>query len=65
MLGTKEHYEVIEQFKRQFKHLRLDHEAKELWAKGHVFQDGKVDELFSVFLKGYAFGKSVEHMNAA
>lgn len=60
MLGTKEHYELIDQFDRQFKHCRLDKEKdRGLWVKGNVYQDGHVNDLYAAFFKGYAFGKFV------
>lgn len=65
MLGTKEHYDLIAQFDKEFKHKRLDKEPKALWAKGVVYQDGHVNELFSVYLRGYSNGKLTERLNAA
>ena len=64
MLGTKEHYDVMAQFEQQFKHRRLDREKdKALWKIGQVYQDGQVNDLFGVFLRGYQLGKQVEHLN--
>lgn len=56
-LFSREHYELLAQFEREFKHRRLDKEAKDLWPKGVVFQDGHVNELFLAYRKGHAFGK--------
>jgi hypothetical protein len=64
MLGTQEHYDLIEQFDRQFKGRRLDKEAKALWRQGHVYQDGHVDALYHAFIRGYVLGKSVERTAA-
>jgi hypothetical protein len=36
---------------------RFDKEPKELWKKGTVYQDGKVNELFKIYWHGYALGK--------
>ncbi len=58
MIGTKEHYDLIVQFDRQFKHLRLDKEDKEFWRKGHVYQDGHVNQFYGAFFQGYALGKA-------
>jgi len=57
MLMTKEHYELMASFEREHKHHRLDREKdKELWKKGAVYQDGRVNELFLAYRKGYALG---------
>ena len=56
-LFSREHYELLSQFEREFKHSRLDKETKDLWPKGIVFQDGHVNELFLAYRKGHAFGK--------
>lgn len=57
MLFTKEHYDLMAQFDRQFPG-RLDKEPKELWAKGNIYQDGNRNELFLAFRRGYAYGLS-------
>lgn len=59
MLKTKEHYELMEMFERQFKHMRLDREIKDLWPMGRIYQNGEANELFLAYSKGYAFGKCV------
>lgn len=59
MLGTREYYELIEQFDKQHRGVRLDKEDKTYWAKGNVYQDGHVNEHFRSFVKGYALGKAV------
>lgn len=59
MLNTKEHYELLTMFERQYQHCRLDREPKEGWARGIFYQDGMVNEIFLAFRKGYAFGKAV------
>jgi len=66
MIQTKEHYELIAQFDLQFKSRRLDKEEdKSLWAKGFVYQDGQVNDLFLVFRQGYSFGRFTERMESA
>jgi hypothetical protein len=56
-LLTKEHYELMARSEAEHKHRRLDREPdKTHWAKGHVYQDGHVNELFIAYRKGYALG---------
>lgn len=57
MLNTKEHYELMAQFDKEFKGARLDKETKDLWPKEIIYQDGRVNELFLAYRRGYAFGK--------
>ena len=56
MLNTKQHYALMEMFDREFKHCRLDKEDKALWPKGVIYQDGRVNELFLAYRRGYAYG---------
>lgn len=58
-IKTKEHYDIIDMFERTFSG-RFDKENKELWLKGYVYQDGKINELFLAFRHGVAFGKALE-----
>ncbi len=60
MLGTKEHYDVIDFFDRVNTNLRLDKEPKNLWKKGIIYQDGEVNDLFKQFLAGYNYGKAMQ-----
>jgi hypothetical protein len=57
-LLSKEHYELMLQFEKQFTG-RFDKEEKSLWAKGNVYQDSMVNQMFVVFRAGYALGKAV------
>ncbi|HWK88341.1 MAG TPA: hypothetical protein VNP72_00050 [Longimicrobium sp.] len=60
MLGTQEHYDLIEQFEKEFRGTgRMDRESKEYWQRGRVYQDGQVNELFLAYRRGYALGKAV------
>lgn len=61
MLKTQEHEDLIAMFERepQFKGCRLDKESKALWPMGCVYQDGKLNELFLAYRRGYAYGKAV------
>jgi hypothetical protein len=57
MLLTKEHYELMADFEREYKHRRLDREEnKGLWRRGAVYQDGHVNELFLAYRNGYVLG---------
>lgn len=58
MLTSKEHYDVLAQFEKQFSHKRLDKEPKERWSKGNIYQDGNVNDLFIAFRNGVAYGKA-------
>lgn len=61
MLGSKEHYELMEQFEREFRHLRVDREQDQAtWRMGHVYQNGEVNELYGAYIRGYSFGKCIE-----
>lgn len=53
-LLTKEHYGLMAQFEREHSG-RFDREEKSLWPKGIVYQDGRVNELFMAYRRGYAF----------
>src|SRR5579885_1137853 len=58
-LFCNEHYRLLEVFERQFAHLgRMEKEPKDLWAKGFIYQDGHVNEIFLAFRRGYAYGKA-------
>ena len=58
-IKTKEHYELIKEFEKSNSDMRLDKEAKELWVKGQVYQDGNVNKLFINYRLGYALAKSL------
>lgn len=60
MLNTKEHADLITQFEREFKHMRLDKEEdKALWRMGRIYQNGNTNDIFLAYRSGYAFGKVV------
>jgi len=40
-INTKEHYDVIEEFEKQFSYLRHDKEDKEMWKMGAFTKTGK------------------------
>lgn len=54
MLVTKEHYDLLTQFEREHSG-RFDKEAKEFWPRGIIYQDGRVNEQFLAYRRGYAF----------
>lgn len=65
MLNTKEHYEILAQFEKDFKGCgRMEKEAKADWVRGIIYQDGKMNDMFKVYRHGYAFGKCVERQAA-
>lgn len=55
-INTKEHYDLMAQFEREFSHHRLDKEPKDLWSKGIIYQNGQANELFLAYRRGYAYG---------
>ena len=57
MLQTKEHYDLMESFERAYVGERIDKEPKDLWPKGIIYQDGRVNALFLAYRLGYALGK--------
>lgn len=60
-LGTKAHYDLMEYFE-SLKPGRIDHESKDLWNKGHIYQDGEVNKLFLMFRKGVVYGQLISRM---
>lgn len=61
--NTKEHYELMDYFEKRTRH-RIDRENKELWAKGHIYQNGEANQEFLVFREGYALAKSIYQQEA-
>lgn len=55
---SKDHYELIAMFDREFKGIRLDKEAKDMWPKGYVYQNGETNRLFDAYRRGHALGKA-------
>ena len=58
MLYSKEHYDLMESFEREFSHYRLNKEAKEMWPREAIYQDGQANALFLAYRRGYALGKT-------
>ncbi len=62
MLHTKEHIDLMAQFEKEVKKVargRLDREAKHDWARGIIYEDGLINQMFLMFRMGYMLGKSV------
>ena len=57
MLNSKEHYDLMAKFDRDFKNERLEKEPKDMWCKGRIYQDGNVNRMFLAYRMGYAYGK--------
>lgn len=57
MLQTKEHYDLLFQFEKEYKSEPLNREPKELWGKGAIYENGVVNNLFMAYRRGYALGK--------
>lgn len=56
-IGSKEHYEILEQFEKNFKGMRLDRENKSLWKMGQVYENGETNNLYKAYILGYSFGR--------
>lgn len=60
IIDTKEHYDLMAQFEKDFKGFRMDREEKkELWKIGAVYQDGTTNNLFKAYRMGYSLGCAV------
>jgi hypothetical protein len=57
MIFTKEHYELIAMFEKNFPNKRFDKEPREDWTRKVIYQDGSVNSLFLAFRMGYQLGK--------
>lgn len=58
-LFSQQHYEMIEAFEKALRPGRLDKETKELWHRGNIYQDGRVNELFLAFRHGVSYGRAI------
>lgn len=56
-IGSKEHYDILKMFEKNYSHMRLDKESAELC--GIVYQDGEVNKLYQSFILGYSFGRLI------
>ena len=59
MVGTKEHYDLLDHFERTTVGRFDREEDKALWKIGAMYQCGETNEKYKAFISGYAYGKSV------
>lgn len=58
-LGSQEHCDLMDMFEREYRgSLRLDRETKDMWPRGHIYQNGDANNVFIAYRKGYVFGKA-------
>jgi len=62
-VGTKEFYELMEQFERDFAYNHPVREGKESWKYQHFYAN--VNDMFLAYMAGYSFGKSVGDTDGA
>ena len=59
-LTSKEHYDLMDQFEREFAgHGRMDKEDKALWNKGRIYQHGAINDLFLAYRRGVSYGVAI------
>jgi len=56
-VGTKEFYEILSNFERDFKNMRLDRENENLWKIGVVYQSAETNALYQAYRLGYSLGR--------
>lgn len=56
---TKDHYDLMAQFEKDYSDRRLDREDRSEWRRGHVYQNGETNALFCAYRKGYSLGKFI------
>ncbi len=58
--GSREYYGLIAFFDKIWKGAgRLDKEDREYWRRGHVYQQGDINDQFLAFREGVAYGYEV------
>jgi len=58
-IGSKEHYEILSNFEKNFKEMRLDREKNmDLWKIGQVYENGETNKMYQAFIMGYSFGRA-------
>ena len=57
-VGSKEFYELMEQFERDFSQFRPRREQEDVWEYRH-FYTNEVNNMFLAYMAGYSFGRSV------
>jgi hypothetical protein len=59
-VGSKEHYELLIEFEKNFTGIRLDREKdKNLWKNGQVYENGETNKLYKAYQLGYSLARSV------
>jgi hypothetical protein len=58
-VGTKEFYDILESFEKNFNHMRLDKESKEYWSTGQVYENGEANNAYRAYVLGYSLGRAV------
>ena len=61
-IGSKEHYDVLKEFEKNYIGYRLDKESKDLWKMGQVYQCGETNKLYEAYLMGYGLGR-INYLN--
>lgn len=56
LLNSQMHIDLMAMFEKEFKHMRLDREGKEMWPKCRIYQDGTTNALFLAYRSGCALG---------
>lgn len=64
-LKSQEHADLMAQFEREHSRHPIAKETKDLWAKGHIYANGQINELFLLYRRGYTLGKQVALAAAA
>src|SRR5690606_10690776 len=64
-LFDKEHYELLEQFEREYQ-LKPDAREKDKawWKRGHIYSNGEINRDFQNYRRGYSFGKKSAELRA-
>jgi len=62
-VGSKEFYELMEQFERDFAYDNPVREGKESWKYQHFYSN--VNNMFLAYMAGYSLGKSEEDADGA
>jgi hypothetical protein len=58
------HIDLMKMFEKEFTGYRRDKEPKDLWPKGRIYQDGKLNELFLAYRRGASYGLVVGRADA-
>ena len=59
-IGSKEHYDIMAEFEKNFYDQRLDREKdKALWKKGQVYENGETNKLYQAFISGYSLARII------